>query len=95
MGFPEESGDRIFKDFNMMSWYFFSTSHVLNSDITINSLPTLDISLGIVALFEKIYDEQPILTPSSQISGRMYNVQYRCFSYVYGVKSVSQLHTMP
>ncbi len=54
-------------------------------------LPTLQISLGIVALFEKIYYELPILIPSSQISGRMYNtvVSIKC------VKSVSQPDTMP
>jgi len=28
--------------------------------------------------------------PTSQISGRMYIVQYRCFSLVYDVKSMSQ-----
>ncbi len=41
--------------------------HVLNSNIAINSLPTLQISLGIVALFEKIYYEVPILTVFSNI----------------------------
>ena len=35
---------------------------VVNSNIAIGSLPTLQISLGIVALFEKIYDGEPILT---------------------------------
>ncbi len=33
-----------------------------NSNIAIDSLPTLQISVGIVALFEKIYDGEPILT---------------------------------
>jgi hypothetical protein len=42
--------------------------HVLNSKIAIGSLPTtLQISLGIVALFEKIYDSEPILTVVSNI----------------------------
>jgi hypothetical protein len=36
------------------------------------SLPTLQISQGIVALFEKIYDVEPILTVVSQTSVRMY-----------------------
>jgi hypothetical protein len=36
--------------------------HVANSNIAIGSLPTLQISPGIVALFEKIYYEVPILT---------------------------------
>jgi hypothetical protein len=34
----------------------------VNSNIAIGSLPTLQISLGIVALFEKIYDGEPIIT---------------------------------
>jgi hypothetical protein len=37
-------------------------SHVVNSNIAINSLPTIQISLEIVALFENIY-----------VSERMYN----------------------
>ncbi len=40
---------------------------MLNSNIAINSLQTLRISLGIVELFEKIYDEQPILIVVSNI----------------------------
>jgi hypothetical protein len=35
---------------------------VVNSNIAIDSLLTLQISLGIVALFEKIYDGKTILT---------------------------------
>ncbi len=46
--------------------------HVGNSNIAVGSLPTLPISLVIVALFEKIYYEVRFL-PSSQISGRMYS----------------------
>ncbi len=46
--------------------------HVVNSNIAIGSLPTLQISLGIVALFEKIYDGEPILTVFSHI-GEDYN----------------------
>jgi hypothetical protein len=41
------------------------------------SLPTLHISLGIVALFEKIYYEVAILTVFSNIGE---DVQYRCLS---------------
>jgi hypothetical protein len=37
-------------------------SQAVNSNIAIDALPTLQISLGIVALFEKIYYEVPILT---------------------------------
>jgi hypothetical protein len=46
--------------------------HVVNSNIAIDTLPTLQISVGVIALFEKIYDGDPFL-PSSQITGRMYN----------------------
>ncbi len=46
--------------------------HVVNSNVAIGYLPTLQILLGIVALFEKIYDGEPILTVFSNI-GRMYN----------------------
>jgi hypothetical protein len=41
--------------------------HVVNSNIAIGSLPTLQIEVGIVALFEKIYYELPILTVFSNI----------------------------
>jgi hypothetical protein len=41
--------------------------HVVNSNIAIGSLPTLQISVGVVALFEKIYYEVPILTVFSNI----------------------------
>ncbi len=45
--------------------------HVVNSNIAIDSLPTLQISEGIIALFEKIYDGEPILTVFANI-GSMY-----------------------
>ena len=64
---------------------------MVNSNIAVGSLPTLQISLGIVALFEKIYDGEPILTVVSNIGE---DVQYRCFNKVYDVKSVSQPDTM-
>ncbi len=41
---------------------------VENSNIAIGPLPTLQISLRIVALFEKIYDNEPILTVFSNIA---------------------------
>jgi hypothetical protein len=47
--------------------------HVANSNIAI-FLPTLQISLGIIALFEKIYDGEPIVTVISNIGE---DVQYR------------------
>jgi hypothetical protein len=56
--------------------------HMVNSNIGIGSLPTLRISLGIVALFEKIYNAEAILTvvSNSQLSRRMYNtaVSIKC-----------------
>jgi hypothetical protein len=51
--------------------------HVVNSNVAIDSLPTLQIPLGIVALFEKIDDGEPILTVFSNIGE---DVQYRCFN---------------
>jgi hypothetical protein len=42
-------------------------SHVVNSIIAIGSLPTLQISVGIFALFEKIYDGEPIVTVVSNM----------------------------
>ncbi len=41
--------------------------HVVKSNIAIVSLLTLQISLGIIALFEKIYDGKPILIVISNI----------------------------
>jgi hypothetical protein len=51
--------------------------HVVNSNITIDSLPTLQISLGIIGFFEKIYYGVSILTVFSNIRE---DVQYRCFN---------------
>jgi hypothetical protein len=51
--------------------------HVVNSNIANDSSPTLQISLGIIALFEKIYDGEPILTVISNIGEE---VQYHCFN---------------
>jgi hypothetical protein len=41
--------------------------HVVKSNTAINSLATVQISQGIVTLFEKIYDGEPILTVFSNI----------------------------
>ena len=41
--------------------------HVVNSNIAIDSLPRLQISLGIIALFEKIYYKVLILSVFSNI----------------------------
>jgi hypothetical protein len=38
-----------------------------NSNIAIDSWPTLQISVGVIALFEKIYDGEPIFTVISNI----------------------------
>jgi hypothetical protein len=67
-------------------------SHTVNPNIAFGSLPTLQISLGIVTLFEKIYDTEQILTVVSNIRE---DEQYRCFNQVYYVKSVPQPCTMP
>jgi hypothetical protein len=50
---------------------------LVNSNISIGSLTTLHISGGNVALFEKIYNAEPILTVVSNIGE---DVQYRCFN---------------
>jgi hypothetical protein len=42
-------------------------SHFLISNNAIHSLPTVQISLGIVAFFKKIYDGEPILRVFSVI----------------------------
>ncbi len=65
------------------------TCQVVNSNIAIDSSPTLQISLEIVTLFEKIYDGEPIITVVSNI---VEDVQYRCFKC--DVKSVSQPDTI-
>jgi hypothetical protein len=56
--------------------------HVVNSNIAISSLPTLQISLVIVALFEKRFMMVSLFLPSSQISGRIYNTVVS-INYVY------------
>ncbi len=50
------------------------------------------MSHGLLALFDKIYYGEPNFTAFSNIGE---DVQYRCFNYVYDVKSVSQPDTMP
>ncbi len=52
-------------------------SYVVNSIIAIGFLPTLQISLVIIALFEKIYYGEPIISVFSNIGK---DVQYRCFN---------------
>ncbi len=47
--------------------------HAVNSNIAIGSLPTLQISLGIIALFLKRYMMDSRSSPSFQTSVRMYN----------------------
>ncbi len=51
--------------------------HVVNSNIAIDSLPTLQTSHFLLALFEKISYGDPIFTV---ISKNGEDVQYRCFS---------------
>jgi hypothetical protein len=50
---------------------------VVNSNIAVGSLPTLQLTLGIFALFAKIYDGEQILTVVSNIGE---NLQYCCFN---------------
>jgi hypothetical protein len=64
--------------------------HVVNSNIAIASLPTLQTSHGLLPLFEKIYYGDPIFTVISKNGD---DVQYRCFNEVYDVKSESQPDT--
>ncbi len=51
--------------------------HVVNWNTAIDSSLTLQISLEIVVLFDKIYDDEPILTVVSNIGE---DVQYCCFN---------------
>jgi hypothetical protein len=54
-----------------MKKYVKLACHVMNSNVAIGSLPTLQISLG--HLFENIYDGEPILTVVSNI-GEKYKI---------------------
>jgi hypothetical protein len=56
--------------------------HVVNSNIAIGSLPKLQTSHGLLALFEKFYYREPIFTVFSNIGE---DIQYRCFNEVYDV----------
>jgi hypothetical protein len=63
--------------------------HVVNSNISniaIDSLPTLQVSVVIIALFENICDREPILTVISNIAE---DVRYCCFSEVH-VKTMTE-----
>ena len=51
--------------------------HVENSNIAVGSLPKLQTSHGLLALFEKISQGEPIFTDFSNIGD---DVQYRCFN---------------
>ncbi len=64
-----------------------------NSNIAIGSLPTLQTSHGLSALFEKIYYGEPIFT-DFDFSNIGEDVQYRCFNQVYDVIRVSQPDTI-
>jgi hypothetical protein len=50
---------------------------MVNSNIAIGSLPTLQTSPGLLALFEKIYDGEAIFTNFSNIGE---DAQCRCFN---------------
>ncbi len=53
----------------------------------IDSLPTVQISPGNVALLEMIYDGELIFTDFSSVGE---DVQYRCLNVLYYVSTVSQ-----
>jgi hypothetical protein len=65
--------------------------YVVNSNIVIDSFPTLQISSGIITLFENIYDGKSILIIISNIG----EDTIPSFNYVYDVKSVTQPDTVP
>ncbi len=65
--------------------------HVVNSNIANDSLPMLQVSLGIIMLFEKIYDEEPILTVISNIGEDTIPLFQLSGNYV---KSVTQPDTV-
>jgi hypothetical protein len=48
-------------------------SHVANSNIAIDTLPTLQVSVGIIVLLEKIYEGEPSFIVISNIGE---DVQY-------------------
>ncbi len=60
--------------------------HMVDANIAIDSLSTLRRSLGIVALFENIYDRKLIFTGFSNIGE---DVQYHYFNVLYymGIES--------
>ncbi len=61
---------------------------MVNSNIAIGSLPTLQILQATVALFEKSYDGEPITV----VTNIGEDVQYRCFNQVNDVKCVVARH---
>jgi hypothetical protein len=58
--------------------------HMVNSNMAIGSLPTLQISLGIVALFEKIYNGERTFTVVSNI-GEVYITVFSMRSIIWKV----------
>jgi hypothetical protein len=64
--------------------------HVVNSNIAIGSLPTIQISLVIVPLFEEIYYGEPILSVVSNWGGCTIPLFQLS---VYDVKSMSEPDT--
>ncbi len=59
-------------------------SYVADSNIAIDTLPTLQISVGIIALFEKIYEGDPIFTVISNIGEviRLFKLSVWCEKFV-------------
>jgi hypothetical protein len=79
-----------------LSFDRYITDHCNDDEVTTNigelPLPKHQTSRGFFAFFEKISDEQPILTAFSNIRE---DVKYRCFKWVYDVKMMSKPDTMP
>jgi hypothetical protein len=64
--------------------------HLANSNIAIDNFPTLQISVKVVVLFEKIYDGESILTVLSNIGE---DLQYRCFNEGFSVNLFQMTET--
>ncbi len=87
---PKTTQQTLFLSFEINNWFPITAQcrrlikksrklacHVVNSNIASGSLPTLQTSHGLLALFETIYYREPIFTDFSNIGE---DVPYRCFN---------------
>jgi hypothetical protein len=87
---PKTTQQTLFLSFEINNWFPITVlcrrlikksrklaCHMVNSNIAFGSLPTLQTSHGLLALFEKIYYGEPIFTDFSNIGE---DVQYHCFN---------------